>query len=124
MLNREGLARSAGRGGDHHAPAQILKWAAAILIGSLFMASAVCRADSGTNQGRIYNEVEAMGISASALPADTSSDGDPGNYVPLDNPFLGTNGECQVPSVPLPAAVWAGLAGGAAVLFKRRRTRV
>jgi hypothetical protein len=92
------------------------------VIAGLSVASTVCRAD--TQQGRLYNEIESMGISGSAVPADDMGVDQSGSYVPLDNPFLGTNGECQVPSVPLPAAVWAGLAGGAGVLFKRRRRRV
>jgi hypothetical protein len=122
MRNREGFAVRVESPG---APLQILKWATVLLVASLFMASAVCRADTVTKQGRLYNEVEEKGISGSALPADADPGGDEGgSYVTLDNPFMGTNGECQVPSVPLPAAVWAGLVGGAGVLFKRRRQRV
>jgi hypothetical protein len=127
---------------------QIFKWAVGLIIACLFMASAVCRAHEGhehttppvitdttpapapfieSGQGRLYNEIEQMGIYGSAVPTDPTGGGDDStDFVPLDNPFLGTSGECEVPTVPLPAAIWAGLAGGAIVLGRgrgRRRAR-
>ena len=129
MRNHQGIANPISR---------IFKWVVGLIIACLFMASAVCRAHDGhehtgepiitdttptpapfpdAGQGRLYNEIEMMGIYGSALPPEQTD----GQYVPLDNPFLGTNGECQVPTVPLPAAVWAGIAGGAMVLGRRAR---
>jgi hypothetical protein len=124
---------------------QIFKWAVGLIIACLFMASAVCRAHDGhehttpppvinddtpapapfieSGQGRLYNEIEMMGIYGSALPPDPGTGADPGDLEPLNNPFLGTSGECEVPAVPLPAAVWAGLAGGAIVLGRGRGGR-
>jgi len=85
-----------------------------MLLGVLFMSAAVCRAD----EGRLYDDLESMGIYGTTFePLPPADDGG------LDNPLPLTfgNGECQVPQVPLPAAVWAGLAGGAGVFLKRRR---
>ena len=132
MRNHQGLP-------DHNPISRIFKWVVGLIIACLFMASAVCRAHEGhehtgdgnpvitditptpapfidAGQGRLYNDIEMMGIAASSLPPDPGTD-----FVPQDNPFLGTSGECQVPTVPLPAALWAGLAGGAMVLGRRAR---
>ena len=128
MRNHQGLT--------HPNPiSRIFKWVIGLIIACLFMASAVCRAHEGedhttpppttdttlapfieSGQGRLYNDIEMMGIAGSSLPPDPGAD-----FVPQDNPFLGTSGECQVPTVPLPAAVWVGLAGGAMVLGRRAR---
>ena len=91
----------------------VLKWAVGLLIACVFCASAVCRADD--TQGRLYNDIEEMGISGSALLAAE----DEGPVVDQSELFL-SGGEC-LPQVPLPAALWAGLAGGAGVFLKRGR---
>jgi hypothetical protein len=80
------------------------------------MSAPVCRADA--NEGRLFDNLESMGIyGTTSEPLPPVDDGG------LDNPLVLTfgNGECTVPQVPLPAAVWAGLAGGAGVFLKRRR---
>ena len=78
----------------------VIKWTVGLLLACTFMASAVCRAD----------EVQFIQPDEGVIEQD---------WQPLG---LGGD-ECSGPPahVPLPAAVWAGLAGGAGVFLKRRR---
>ena len=104
MRNHQGIA-------NPNPISRVFKWVMALIIACLFMASAVCRAQP--------IDTNTTDIDPSALPTEQSPD-----FIPQDNPFLSTNGECQVPAtVPLPAALWAGLAGGAIVLGRDRRAR-
>ncbi len=77
-----------------------------LLLAVLFLSAGVCRADDA--QGRLFDDLESMGIfGTTSEPLPPADDGG------LDNPPILTfgNGDCTVPQVPLPAAVWAGLAG-------------
>ena len=118
MSYHQGFGRPCQAGGaagpsSSNAHITLIKWVVGLFIACVFCASAVCRADDG--QGRLYNDIESMGISASALPAAE----DEGPVVDQSELFL-SGGEC-LPQVPLPAAVWTGLAGGAGVFLKRGR---
>ena len=102
---------AAGSSSSTSAYFTLIKWVVGLFVACAFCASAVCRAD----EGRLYKDIESMGISGSGLPA-AEEDGPVVDTAPL---FL-SDGEC-LPQVPLPAAVWAGLAGGAGIFLKRGR---
>jgi len=100
-----------------HPAVVVIKWAAGLFLACAFLASAVCKADTPDTEGRLYNDIETIGISGSSE----------GPQAPLsDNGHLPSFGlstdDCSAPpSVPLPAAVWAGIAAGSGIFLKRTR---